>query len=159
MSGAFTSAGSTIFISAGKPASPVAPAPADQYTAAAYAALTYVEIGDVSEIGEFGREYNLVTFNPLAKRRTVKRKGSFNDGTISIQMARVPSDAGQTILTEAVDDDDSYSIKILLQDGTIFYTSAQILSYTTNIGGVDQITAATVNLEIDNDILEVEPAA
>ena len=70
-------------------------------------------------------------------------------------MARVPDDAGQTILTAAVNSDASQSIKIVLQDGTIFYTSAQVMSYTTNIGSVDQITSATVNLEIDNDIIEV----
>lgn len=143
---AFTSAGTKLFVSASAPAT---------YTSAGFAALTWTEIGEVSEMGEFGRQYNLVTFNTLGDRRTVKRKGSYNDGTIACQMARVPDDAGQTILTTAVNSDSSYSIKIQLQDGTVFYTSAQVMSYTTNIGNVDQITSATVNLEIDNDILEV----
>ena len=143
---AFTSAGTKLFISASAPAT---------YNATGFAALTWTEVGEVSEMGEFGRQYNLVTFNTLGDRRTVKRKGSYNDGTIACQMARVPSDAGQTILTTAVNSDSSYSVKIRLQDGTIFYTSAQVMSYTTNVGNVDQITAATVNLEIDNDILEV----
>ena len=143
---AFTSAGTKLFISASAPAT---------YNSTGFAALTFTEIGEVSEMGEFGRQYNLVTFNTLGDRRTVKRKGSYNDGTIACQMARVPDDAGQTILTTAVNSDSSYSIKIKLQDGTVFYTSAQVMSYTTNIGNVDQITSATVNLEIDNDILEV----
>ena len=143
---AFTSAGTKLFISASAPAT---------YNSTGFAALTWTEIGEVSEMGEFGRQYNLVTFNTLGDRRTVKRKGSYNDGTIACQMARVPNDAGQTILTTAVNSDNSYSIKIQLQDGTVFYTSAQVMSYTTNIGNVDQITSATVNLEIDNDILEV----
>lgn len=143
---AFTSAGTTLSISAAAPAT---------YNAAGFQALTWTEIGEVSDLGEFGRQYNLVTFNTLGNRRTVKRKGSFNDGTIAAQMARAPSDAGQLILTTAVDDDSSYSIKVVLQDGTIFYTTAQIMSYTTNVGNVDQITSATVNLEIDNDIIEV----
>ena len=143
---AFTSAGTKLFISASAPAT---------YNSTGFAALTWTEIGEVSEMGEFGRQYNLVTFNTLGDRRTVKRKGSYNDGTIACQMARVPDDAGQTILTTAVNSDNSYSIKIKLQDGTVFYTTAQVMSYTTNIGNVDQITSATVNLEIDNDILEV----
>jgi len=143
---AFTSAGTTLHISAAAPAT---------YTEAGFAALTFTEIGEISDLGEFGRQYNLVTFNALGNRRTVKRKGSYNDGTIAAQMARVPADAGQTILTAAVNSDASYSLKITLQDGTIFYTTAQIMSYTTNVGNVDQITAATVNLEIDNDIIEV----
>ena len=143
---AFTSAGTKLFISASAPAT---------YNSTGFAALTWTEIGEVSEMGEFGRQYNLVTFNTLGDRRTVKRKGSYNDGTIACQMARVPDDAGQTILTTAVNSDNSYSIKIKLQDGTVFYTTAQVMSYTTNIGNVDQITSATVNLEIDNNIIEV----
>lgn len=143
---AFTSAGTKLYVSASAPAT---------YNNTGFAALTWTEIGEVSEMGEFGRQYNLVTFNTLGDRRTVKRKGSYNDGTIACQMARVPDDAGQTILVTAVNSDSSYSIKIQLQDGTVFYTSAQVMSYTTNIGNVDQITSATVNLEIDNDILEV----
>ena len=143
---AFTSAGTKLHISASAPAT---------YNSTGFAALTWTEIGEVSEMGEFGRQYNLVTFNTLGDRRTVKRKGSYNDGTIACQMARVPDDAGQTILVTAVNSDASYSIKVTLQDGTVFYTTAQIMSYTTNIGNVDQITSATVNLEIDNDIIEV----
>ena len=143
---AFTSAGTKLLISASAPAT---------YNSTGFAALTWTEIGEVSDMGEFGRKYNLVTFNTLGDRRTVKRKGSYNDGTIACQMARVPDDAGQAILTTAVDDDASYSVKIRLQDGTVFYTTAQVMSYTTNIGTVDQITSATVDLEIDNDIIEV----
>ena len=145
-SGAFTSAGSKLSISAAAPAT---------YNAAGYAALIFTEIGEISDLGEFGRQYNLVTYNVLSQRRTIKRKGSYNDGTISAQMARVPSDAGQAILVTAVNSDDSHSLKVVLQDGTVFYTTAQIMSYTTSIGNVDQITGATVNMEIDNDIIEV----
>lgn len=148
MSGAFTSAGTTLSISTALPAT---------YDKAGFAALTFTEIGEVSDLGEFGRSYNLVTFNSLSNRRTVKRKGSYNDGTINAQMARVPSDAGQAILTAGVNSDNSYSIKVVLQDGTVFYTTAQIMSYTTNVGNSEQITAASVGLEIDNDIIEIAP--
>jgi hypothetical protein len=142
---AFTSAGTKFYMSAALPAT---------YDIITFAALTWVEIGEISDLGEFGRQYNLVTFNPLGDRRTVKRKGAYNDGTIAAQMARVPTDAGQTMLVGAVNSDASKAIKIVLQDGTIFYTTVQVMSYTTNVGSVDQITSATVNMEIDNDILE-----
>jgi len=143
---AFTSAGTKLYMSASLPAT---------YNQAGFDALTFTEVGEISDLGEFGRQYNLVTFNPLGDRRTVKRKGSYNDGTIAAQMARVPSDAGQIIVTAAVNSDASRSIKIVLQDGTIFYTTVQVMSYTTNVGSVDQITSATVNMEIDNDIIEI----
>ena len=145
-SAAFTSAGTDISICANAPAT---------YNATGFAALTWISIGEVTELGEFGRVYNIVKLNLLKDRRTVKRKGSYDDGTVAAQMARVPDDAGQAILVAAVNSDSSYSIKVTLQDGTKFYFSAQISSYTTNVGNVDQITSATVNFEIDNNIIEV----
>ena len=147
-SNAFTSAGTDISICANAPAT---------YNAIGFSALTWTSIGEVTELGEFGRVYNIVKLNLLKDRRTVKRKGSYDDGTVAAQMARVPDDAGQAILVAAVNSDSSYSIKVTLQDGTKFYFSAQISSYTTNVGNVDQITSATVNFEIDNNIIEVAP--
>ena len=148
MSGAFTSAGSKIYIAPNMPGA---------YNQAGFEAIdgTFVEIGEVTDLGEFGREYNLVTHNPLADRRTVKRKGSYNDGAVSMQLARVPTDAGQALLLTARDSDDSYPFKVVLQDSTIQYFSGQVMSYTTNVGSVDQITGATVAVEIDNDIIEI----
>ena len=146
---AMTSAGTTIGISAALPAT---------YTQAAFTALAYTEIGEVSDLGEFGREYNVVKFNPLKDRRTVKRKGSFDDGTVQVQLAKAVTDAGQILLKSAVNSDASHSVKIVLQDGTIFYFTAQVSSSTVNVGSVDQITSSTFKLEIDNDIIEVAPA-
>lgn len=144
-SGAFTSAGTKIFIGAALPLT---------YDKAGFEAVVWEEIGEVTDLGEFGREYALVTHNPLGDRRTVKRKGSYNDGQVAMQMARVPSDDGQDDLIAARDSDDSFAFKVVLQDDTHLYFSAQVMSYTTNVGSVDQITSAAVALEIDNDILE-----
>lgn len=146
---AMTSAGTTISISAALPAT---------YNDTKFAELTYTEIGEVSDLGEFGREYNVVKFNPLKDRRTVKRKGSFDDGTVQVQLAKAATDAGQVILKAATNSDASHSIKIVLQDGTIFYFTAQVSSSTVNVGNVDQITSSTFKLEIDNDIIEKLPA-
>lgn len=142
----FTSAGTTIAVSATAPAT---------YDEAGFGALTFTDIGEISEAGEFGKEYNLVTFNPLADRKTAKRKGSYNSGSMAMTLGRVPSDAGQAVLLAGLDSDDSYSFEVTLQDLTVQYFSAQIMSYSTNVGSVDQITTASVTLELDDDIIEV----
>lgn len=143
---AITSAGTTIAVSATAPAT---------YDQAGFAALTFTTVGEVVDLGEFGRVYNLVSHNPLGDRRTVKRKGSFNDGTVNMTLARDSSDAGQALLQAALASDSSYSFKVTIQDGTVFYFSAQTMSYTAAIGTVDTIFGASVALEIDNDIIEV----
>ena len=144
MSGAFTSAGSSISI--GNPPGAV--------TLAGLQAVSYTEIAEVTDIGEFGKSYNLVTHNPLSTRQTIKRKGSFNNGTIALQMARVPTDPGQTLLATAVDSDASYSYKVTLQNGTNFYFTGQAMGYPVKVGGVDSITSSTCNIEIDSPIFQ-----
>jgi hypothetical protein len=145
-SAAFTSAGTKISVASGEPGS---------YDSTGFAALSFSEIGEVTDLGEFGREYSLVTHNPLGGRQTVKRKGSYNDGQVSMTVARVPGDAGQSELVTAVDSDDNYSFKVELQDGRVLYFIGQVMSYTANVGSVDQITTASVTIEITDEIVEV----
>src|SRR6056297_2988256 len=105
-SGACTSAGTTIGLTG------TAPTNYDDNTTDGLPSLSYTLIGEVTDLGEFGREYSAVTHNPLGDRRTVKRKGSYNDGTVAMTVARVPGDGGQTILQTAVDSDASQSILV-----------------------------------------------
>ena len=141
-----TTAGSTLGISTTAPAT---------YNDTGFGGLTFDLIADITEFGEFGRVYNLVTHNPIADRRTVKRKGSFNDGAITLQLGRDGTDLGQIAVDTASDSDDSAYFELTLQDGTILYFSAQVMGFTYNLGNVDSITAGAVTLEIDNDILNV----
>lgn len=134
-----TSAGTTIKLSAGTPAT---------FNAAGYAALTWTTIGEVTDLGEFGREYNLVTHNPLGNRGTVKKKGSFNEGSITLQLGLDTDDAGQILAKTASTSDSDYSFEIATQNGDKYYFQAQVMSFKVGVGGVDQITAATIMLEI-----------
>lgn len=139
-----TSAGTKLYVSASAPAT---------YNSAGFGALSWTEVGEITDFGEWGKEYNLVTHNPVGSRQTIKRKGSYNNGAATLSMARVPSDAGQTLLIAASDSDSSYSFKVVFQDNTGQYFSAQTLKYTTNVGSVDNIFSASVSLEIDNDLV------
>lgn len=144
---AMTTAGATVAIDVGN-------SPAT-YDSTGFAALTYEAIGEITNIGEFGRQYNLVTHNPIGNRKTVKKKGAYNDGQMTLQMARDPADGGQADIITALDSDADSSFKIVLQDGTILYFVAQVLSYTTNMGSVDQIVSSTVVVELTDAIVEV----
>lgn len=143
---AFTSAGTTIHVSASLPAT---------YDAAGFAALTFTKVGEVTDAGSFGKKYNVVTHNPLDDRKTVKRKGSYNSGTMSLKMARIPANGGQAILVTARDSDAAISVKVTLQTGTIMYFEAMVMGYDVEIGTTDNITSASVEMEITEDIIEV----
>jgi len=135
----FTSAGTTIGIVAGAPAT---------YDATGYTALTFVPIGEVTDLGEFGREYALVTHNPVANRGTVKKKGSFNEGSITLQLGLDTDDAGQILAKTASSSDADYSFAVTTQNGDKYFFRAQVMSFKVSVGGVDTITNATIMLEI-----------
>ena len=143
-----TSAGSTLAISATAPAT---------YDAAGITTLagTATLIGEVTDIGDFGRVYNVTNHNPLATRRTVKKKASFDDGSVPVSLGLDDDDAGQILATTALDDDASYYFIVTLQDGSLRGFSAQVSSFSISVGSVDTITSATMQLEIDNDVIFV----
>tara|TARA_R110000850_G_C9799750_1_gene450273 strand:- start:173 stop:622 length:450 start_codon:yes stop_codon:yes gene_type:complete len=149
MSNVFTSTGTQYAVSAAVPAT---------YDEAGFVALTWTEVAEVTDMGEYGATYEVVSHNPLATKRTIKRKGTVNDGAMALQLGRDPSDAGQLLLIAGVDGaaaDVVHSHRVTLQDGTIQYVTGQIFSYTTNIGASNQIVGAAVTVELDNAIVEV----
>lgn len=134
-----SSAGATFSLSAAQPAT---------YTEAGYEALTWTEVGEVTNLGETGREYNQVTHQPLKTRGIVKLKGSFNAGSFELQFAYDSDDAGQILLRAASVDDDNYSCKILYQDGSARYFQGQVMTFKQGVGGVDDITSGTSMIEV-----------
>ena len=139
-----TSAGTTIGIAAAPPS----------YDANAFGGLTYDTIGEVTDGGEFGKAFNLVTHLPLASRKTVKKKGSFNPGTMNLQLAIDEADAGQIAANAALASDNSFSFKVEdAQTGVIRYFTGVVMSFTTQIGGVDSILSGAITVEIDDEIL------
>jgi hypothetical protein len=142
-----TSAGSTVAIAVTLPGT---------YDATGFNALTWKVVGEITDIGEFGKEFNLVNHNPIGTRQIKKLKGSFNNGSLQLQMARDAAGASNQIeLRNALASDNSYSFRVTLQDGTKIYFTGKVMSFKTNVGGVDQITGATCAVELDSDIVEV----
>ena len=142
---------------AGASISFVADAPAT-FDDTGYAALTYSAAAEVTNIGEFGREYALVTHSPLASRGIKKSKGSYNNGQISPTMAFDGDDAGQGVLETAETSDDPISVKVELDDGRIFYFQALVMTLKRVVGENDSIVMLNATMEItENDIVEVDP--
>jgi len=127
---------------------------------------TYTKVAGITNIGEFGRSYNVGNYNPLADRRTRKYKGEYDEGSFSLNLARDLSDQGQSDLRTALDSDDPVPIKIELADApagsgtspTMFEFDALVTSFTTNIGSTSDYVSGTVNIEIVSDITFTEAA-
>lgn len=134
-----TTAGTTIAISAGVPAT---------FDVAGYVALTYTDIGNVEDAGEHGRVYAEVTFNPIAERGTQKFKGSFNEGNKTLSIGYDSDDAGMVLLKQALGSDNNYAFEVTYPNGDIDYFQAKVMSVVKQASTVDTIRMVSVELSI-----------
>lgn len=134
-----TSATTTLAISAGIPAT---------FNNAGYVALSYTAVGEVTNYGEFGREYSLVTHNPVASRGTQKLKGSFNEGSIALQLGLDTDDAGQILMKTANGSDNLYAFRITTANGDIYYFQGLIMMFKVGLNDVNSVTSASSTIEI-----------
>lgn len=144
-----TSAGTTFWVS-----STGVPSTFDGQ-AATYAGLGYTQVGELTDLGSFGKKYNLVTFSPLGDRKVVKRKGSYNNGTLALKFGSSVTNPGQIRMQAASTEDASSAFKVITQSGSIYYFTGQVMGWMLEVGSVDQITGASCDVEIDNDIVPV----
>lgn len=120
---------------------------------AGYDALTFNSVGEIYDIGEYGRVYTEITTDPLANRRTGKYKGNYNEGSPTFSVYRDASDVGQVDCKTALAMDDNVAFAITHQDGSIDYFSGKVMSFTNNVGGI-KIYEASMQVGIDTDIIE-----
>lgn len=145
-----TGAGSSLAISAAAPAT---------QDAAGYAALTHTEIGNVEKLGAFGASFAKVEFQPL-KGAKQKYKGSADYGSLQPSIAIDSTDAGQTLMQTAADDETQklYSFRVTLSDGAKRYFQGRVFGLPENVDGADSMVMSTPALEICTKIVRV-PAA
>jgi hypothetical protein len=125
---------------------------------------TYVPVGGVSDIGDFGDEAEIATFKTIDGARVRKKVGTKDAGTLEITVGRDPADPGQVAIRAAVGKKDAYALKIELNDApaggtpTTFYLKAYVASAKNKQGGADDFVTTVFTFAIDAAPLEV-PAA
>lgn len=93
---------------------------------AAFAALSWVEIGSVGNLGDYGSSPNMISYNTLATQVASKAKGVEDAGELSIEVARIFDDAGQVKIRAAALTKFNWAIKIE-------YADAPSAAYTNTI--------------------------
>lgn len=155
MSNAQTAAGVALYIGAAAPTT---------YTKAGYEQVTWTEVGEISNIGgDIGKVFNLATYTILKERGIVKRKGGYNNGSVTIEYAYYRTDAGQDDMLAAVDSDAPLPFRIVMTDAddTYVYYMGMVMGAPVNIGGTEDFITASVTIEVDSvsDVLFVDADA
>ena len=127
--------------------------PAD-FDAAGYVALTFTDVGEVSEIPEFGASHTPVTFTPLKTGIVNKFHGELNYGSITIPIGYDSADAGQIILDAALRSKDAISFRETRSDGTIRYIMGKVMSFPRG-QSVGSVNMASCTIEFTTSDVEV----
>tara|TARA_R110002020_G_scaffold62613_3_gene167360 strand:+ start:3826 stop:4278 length:453 start_codon:yes stop_codon:yes gene_type:complete len=129
------------------------------YDSTGFASLSWVDVGQLSDLPSFGSEASLASHTPLKTGIVAKRRGSLNFGSVTLTLALDASDAGAAVLETLADSpagsDAQVSVRVTLVGGAIQYYTAQVMSFKANVGNADAITMAECTLEIDNSIIKV----
>lgn len=100
--------------------------------AAAFAALTWVEVKGVGSHGETGASTNILNYDTWSDAVIQKAKGLTNAGDPEIELARLPLDAGQIILRQAALSNKNYAFKMVRNDAITPTTGTPTILY--NLG-------------------------
>jgi hypothetical protein len=134
------STGTTLSASASLPAT---------FDGTGYGALSFTEIGEVQEVGEFGKSYNIVSHQTVGQPYPSKSKGVYDVDDISITLAMDDSDSGQGLLATALDASASYSFQVTTPDTVDRYFTAKVSSVKKGSFSGDAVINATVTLTVD----------
>jgi hypothetical protein len=135
-----TSAGTRLYVSAVLPVN---------QNKAGYEALTWSEVGEITNVGEFGKQYDVVTHTPIGERKTFKRKGLYNQGNMALQMAKAPTDAGQVVCIASLDEDVPIAWKIRYEQSKD--EQGRLLYFITYDGGTAEFNVGDT---LEGDVSE-----
>lgn len=124
------------------------------YDQAGFEALTWTEIGEISNLGTLGGQTTIVQHIPVGTAAVVKRAGSVNYGTIDMTGARC-NDTGIAALRTAFASRLTTPFKVVYPaalDETDYFTGI-VASNQTTVATADSILGFTGTVEIDNEVI------
>lgn len=128
------SAGAKLYVSAAAPAT---------NDAAGYSALTWTQVKGLDQLGEFGRAYEVGTFDSLDEGR-IKYRSILDEGEIDATPADLPDDPGQVIVAAAANAargsaGEVISFRAEAESGAGVYGQCMVSTWKRQFGGATGI--------------------
>ena len=129
---------------------------------AAFDALTWIEVGMVESIGEFGPEGQIGTFTPLGTGVACKFRGTTDNGEVPISIAKTTTDTGLLALIAKQGDPVESAFKVELSEtGTGVGAKAQryvflglVRSAKVSVGSGDEVVKLSCMIPITGALIE-----
>jgi hypothetical protein len=130
-----------------------------------YQADSYIEVGEVEDLGEFGDESDRITFTALSDARTRKFKGPRDAGEMPIVVGDDPTDEGQTALEAAEGSPLDYNFYVELNDAVTLggqtskhYFIGKVFSKRRNVGNASNVVRRNFAIGINSAITSTDPS-
>lgn len=134
-----SAADTTVHIANGAPAT---------WDVTGFAAQTWLNVGKIKNLGEFGKQFEVISNNYLSQRGTEKRKGTWNAGQLSMEVD-LNGDTGQDMCETALDTDADFSFKVTLQNGDKYYVRGLVTGFRTMTGGPNDMVRGSLQIELN----------
>lgn len=128
-----------------------------------FEADTYIQVGGLSNMGEFGAAANVLTFPLVSDNYVKKSKGTRDAGDPAVVVERMSTDPGQIALRNAEKTKYYYNFKLELEDAedagstnTVIYFRAIVAGVPNQYGGNEDFVTETYNLGVYPGPLFVE---
>lgn len=110
----------------------------------------YVEIGDISTLGDISATFSSVAVESIGSGDTFQLKGTRNFPNIEITMNRNDSDTGQIALKAASEAARGtlYNFKIVETDGGIAIWKGEVFGYGPSYGGVNALRTVKTSISV-----------
>jgi hypothetical protein len=130
-----------------------------------YEADSYIEVGEIEDMGEFGDESSRITFTALSDGRTRKFKGPRDAGEQTIVVGDDPTDEGQIALEAAEAQPLDYDFKVVLNDrltlggeNSNHFFIGKVFSKKRNVGNVSNVVKRSFIIGINSAITSTDPS-
>lgn len=134
-------------------------------TASEFAALTWVEVKGIGSLGETGINTNILTYDTWDTDVSQKGKGMTDGGSPELEVARIPTDAGQILLRQLALTPSNYAIKTEMNNapevggtGTIRYNRGIITGPRNPNGRNEDFEIEIFTFGLNQRQITVEPA-
>ncbi len=128
-----------------------------------FEADSYVEIGEVENLGEYGDESQDIAFASLGDSRTRHFKGTRDAGVLPLVVGADPDDEGQLACIEAERSNLDFNFKVvgndavtLGGDGSVDYFHGKMMSKRKNVGDVNTVVRQNFSVGINSRIVTRE---
>jgi hypothetical protein len=117
-----------------------------------------VEVSFIESLGNFGKVFQLVTFQAVADGRMFKYKGGFDPGSFQVTVGMDLTDPGQALLQSYGDslNQNTYPFKMLFNgaDPTVqaVFFGGKVLSFAPQTGSVNNVVKAAINVAVNTSI-------